>query len=134
MPNEKETSQVVRLVVSEKVTNHLIRVGRLVVTGVALQLVLICYLTFGQPASKIDARFLTVMNTLLDVDARIGQMEREQAVLFRMLRNENEQRGVPPDRVVIPEPTIPLPPVPKPPPSKRIGDASGDWMGDMPDA
>jgi hypothetical protein len=75
---------------------------------------------------KVDARVNTVMETLLNLQARIDALEKENQVLFKMLRNEN---GLISDSVTPPPvnltPVLPLP--------RRIGDTLGDApLGDAP--
>jgi len=104
---------------------------RLIAFGVVVQTIVVCYLMFWQPVPKIDGKLLNFSNNLMDQEARLVQLERENVTLFRMLRNENEQRGLMPDRLYVPVAPVPLPPGPSP--TKKTGDVPGDLMGDMPD-
>jgi len=105
----------------------MLRVFRFIALAVALQTLVVIYLVFGQPAPKLDGKLQTLSNNLMDQEARLVQVERENATLFRMLRNGNEQHGVLPDRNALPVVPVPLPPSPK-----RIGDMPGDFPGEMP--
>jgi len=80
-----------------------------------------------QSRTSADQRYLRMTDSLLDVQARMDRTEQNEIVLFRMLRNENDQRGVIPD-------WLPLPPSPHPKPApNRTGSAlPGDAFGDAP--
>jgi hypothetical protein len=92
------------------------------------QTVLMFYLVFLQPAVKVDLKFSKMSEAVLDLDARIASIERENMTLFRMLRAENDQRGV------IPDYSPNYPDVSPLPPPRKTGDRKqGDTpLGDVP--
>lgn len=95
---------------------------KLIATVAIAQTVLVVYLVFLQPAPKYDAKFLTLTDSMLDQDARLAQVEQENRLLFRMLRNESERHGVVPDEDTVPVPSL----VPLPGPKKIIGESMGE--------
>ena len=113
----------------------LVRGGRLagwaVVAGIVVQTVLVVYLVFFQPPQRYDKKFQTLTDSYLDMETRIVQVERENIMLFRMLRNENDRHGVIPEPIMLPEPEFPLPQPPAPRPARRTGDMPGESMGDI---
>jgi hypothetical protein len=77
--------------------------------------------------TKIDVRFATLMESVLNLQTRVDSIEKENQVLFKMLRNENGL--VPEPTTVSPPVTLPLNPVtlaPTLPPPRKIGDVVGD--------
>ena len=88
-----------------------------------VQTFLVIYLVFLQPAPKIDAKLGNLSHSLLDLETRIVQVERENAILFKMLRTENEWQGLTPTPGRTDQTVIPLPP-------KKIGDAPGNMPGE----
>jgi hypothetical protein len=74
-------------------------------------------------------RYARVTDKLLDMQAELTRVSQENQTLFRMLRSDNDQRGVIPDRRPGYPAPIPLPPQPQPQPPYRPG-SPGDAMGD----
>lgn len=114
--------QRVNLVLPDGLSAKLANPMRLIALAAIVQTVLVVYLVFLQPAPKYDAKFLTLTDSMLDQDARLAQVEQENRLLFRLLRNENDQQGVIPDETLIPNPAL----VPLPTPKKIIGETLGD--------
>ena len=80
-----------------------------------------------QSRTSADRQYVRVTDALLDMQARMERNEQNEAVLFRMLRNDSDQRGVIPDRISI----SPIPPSPpKPTPNRTGGVMPGDALGD----
>jgi hypothetical protein len=94
--------------------------NRMIAACMVVQTVLIAYLVFGQPVPKVDSKLLHVTDSILDLGARISRIEQENLILFRLLRNGNDQDGVVTDGD-IGRPSVPLPPLPN-----RIGTPLGD--------
>ena len=114
--------QRVNLVLPDGLSSKLAVPLRWIALAAIAQTVLVVYLVFLQPAPKYDAKFLTLTDSILDQDARLAQVEQENKLLFRLLRNESEQHGVIPDETVLPNPAL----VPLPIPQKIIGETLGD--------
>jgi hypothetical protein len=128
MTKPNETFSPVHLIVDDRIAVKCLRVFRFIALVVAVMTLLTGYLVFLQPAPMIDGKLLNLSNNQMDQEARLTQLERENVTLFRMLRNENEQRGLVPDRRYDPVTPAPLPPVP----ARTTGDTPGDLSGDMP--
>ncbi|MCL2624976.1 MAG: hypothetical protein FWD31_15035 [Planctomycetaceae bacterium] len=129
MTKPNEMPPPVHQIVDDRIAMKYLRVFRFIAFGVMVQTLVVCYLAFWQPSPMIDGKLLRFSNNLMDQEARLVQLERENMTLFRMLRNENEQRGLTPDRLYVPVAPVPLPPGSSP--VKIIGDAPGDLPGDM---
>jgi hypothetical protein len=83
-----------------------------------------------QSRTSADRQYVRVTDTLLDMQARMERNEQNEAVLFRMLRNDSDQRGVIPDRNSV----YPIPPSPPKPTTNRPGGVMpGDALGDVPE-
>jgi len=78
--------------------------------------------------ASADRRYVRVTDALLDTQARMERIEQNEAVLFRLLRNDGDQRGVIPDRI----PVYPTPPQPKPAPYRPGSAMPGDAWGNIP--
>ena len=80
-----------------------------------------------------DRRYVRVTDALLDTQARMERIEQNETVLFRLLRNDGDQRGVIPERI----PVYPVPPKPAPHrtgsvmPGDAWGNIPGDSLGDV---
>jgi hypothetical protein len=101
----------------------------LVLSVVAFSAVVIVFIAVGltkkpvlfNPQTKNDAKWETLAESVLNLQARIDKIEQENQVLFRLLRQEN---GVIPDSTVPPVSLTPVLPLPRP---------LGDVLGDVPD-
>ena len=117
-------------------TTGLLRVAAWLVICQTVFMVGLCWMYFPT-RSKIekDKQYVLFTDSILDIKARMDKLEQENIVLFRMLRNENEQRGVIPDNR---GPVYPVPLPPQPAPGwipGQTGDSSvGDTaFGDIPE-
>jgi hypothetical protein len=85
------------------------------------------YSVLFRPEPKIDSRFVTVTESLLNLQNRVERIDQENQILFRMLRNEN---GLSETTSPLPVSVVPvLPPVK--PLVKPLGDViNADTFGD----
>ena len=83
-PNESPPP--VHLIVDDRIAMKYLRVFQLIVFGIMVQTLVVCYLAFCQQAPMIDGKLLNFSNNLMDMEARLIQLERENVTLFRMCK------------------------------------------------